>query len=209
MSKFTVAPFVSKTENGYMQTGFALLQNGYWMTRSSGSHIWAMSESRALELAHKVGGKASTTPTAFVQWGVHVKAAKAAAPAPVAAGPFANLPATPVVAAPVVTAPVVAAPAPAAGVVQAASAATGAPKKPRSVAQTAATLRLVSTNALRCERGEIGGDINKARKAVATAFASYATACKAAGVAVDGDLAENARFAAGFDDLADDAALGE
>jgi hypothetical protein len=93
--------------------------------------------------------------------------------------------------------------------VQAASAAAAAPKKPRSVAQTAATLRLVSTNALRCERGEIGGDIAKARKAVATAFASYATACKAAGVEMDADLAENARFAAGFDDLADDAALGE
>lgn len=205
MSKFTVAPFVSTTENGYMQTGFALLQNGYWMTRSSGSHIWAMSEARALELAVKVGGKSATTPTAFVGWGVHVKAtAVKAAPAPVAAGPFANLPA-----APVVTAPVVAAPAPAAGVVQAASAATGAPKKPRSVAQCAATLKLTSSNALKCERGEIGGDIAKARKAVATAFGNYATACKAAGVEMDGDLAENARFAAGFDDLADDAALGE
>lgn len=208
MSKFTVAPFVSKTENGCMQTGYALLQNGYWMTRSSGSHIWAMSEARALELAVKVGGKASTTPPTFVQWGVHVKAtAVKAAPAPVA-GPFANLPA--VVATPVVTAPVAApaAPAPVAGVVQAASAATG-PKKPRSVAQCAATLRLTSGNALRCERGEIGGDITKARKAVATAMGNYATACKAAGVPVDGDLEADAKYAAGFDDLADDAALGE
>jgi hypothetical protein len=205
MSKFTVAPFVSRTENGYLQTGYALLSNGFWMTRSSGSHIWAMSEGRALELSVKVGGKSSATPVAFVKWGVHVKAAKAA-PVVVAAaaGPFANLPATPVAA----TAPVVAAPA--AGVVQAASAAAAvAPKKPRSVAQTAATLKLTSTNALRCERGEIGGDLGKARKAVATAFASYATACKAAGVEMDGELVENARFASGFDDLGDDKAIAE
>ena len=201
MSKFTVAPFVSKTENGYMQTGYALLQNGYWMTRSSGSHIWAMSEARAFELAVKVGGKSATTPTAFVGWGVHVKAtAVKAAPAPVAAGPFANLPATGV-AAPVA--------APAAGVVQAASAAAAAPKAPRSVAQCAATLKLVTGNAMRCERGEIGGDLGKARKAVATAYTSYATACGAVGVALDGDLVANAKFAAGFDDLADDAAMGE
>ena len=205
MSKFSVAPFVSQTVNGYQQTGYALLQNGYWVTRSSGSHIWAMSEGKALELAVKAGGSVATTPEAFVRWGAMVKSAPLApqhqrvAATP---GPFATAPAT-------ATAPVVAAPAPTAGVVQAASAATGAPKKPRSVAQCAATLRLVSTNALRCERGEIGGDLAKARKAVGTAFASYATACKAAGVPVDGDLAENARFAAGFDDLADDAALGE
>lgn len=83
------------------------------------------------------------------------------------------------------------------------------PKKPRSVAQCAATLRLTSGNALRCERGEIGGDITKARKAVATAMGNYATACKAAGVPVDGDLEADAKYAAGFDDLADDAALGE
>jgi len=51
--------------------------------------------------------------------------------------------------------------------------------------------------------------LGKARKAVATAFASYATACKAAGVEMDGELVENARFAAGFDDKADDAAIGE
>ena len=203
MSKYTVSPFVSKTENGYLQTGFALLQNGYWMTRASGSHIWAMSESRAFDLAHKVGGKSATTPGAFVQWGVHVKATAVKAAPVVAAGPFANLPATPVVAAPVVIA------APTAGVVQAASAAAAAPKAPRSVAQCAATLKLVTSNCMRCERGEIGGDLGKARKAVATAFASYATACKAAGVPVDSDLAENARFAAGFDDLADDAAIGE
>jgi hypothetical protein len=208
MSKYTVSPFVSKTENGYLQTGFALLQNGYWMTRSSGSHIWAMSEARALELAVKVGGKSATTPTAFVGWGVHVKATAVKAAPVVAAGPFANLPATVVAAPVVIAAPVVAAPT--AGVVQAASAAAAAaPKKPRSVAQCAATLKLTSSNALKCERGEIGGDIAKARKAVATAFASYATACKAAGVEMDGDLVDNARFAAGFDDLADDAALGE
>jgi hypothetical protein len=200
MSKYTVSPFVSKTENGYLQTGFALLSNGYWMTRSSGSHIWAMSEGKALELAVKVGGKSATTPTAFVKWGVHVKAAKAA-PVVVAAaaGPFANLPATPVA---VVAAPV-------AGVVQAASAVAAAPKKPRTVAQTAATLKLVTGNCMRCERGEIGGDLGKARKAVATAFASYATACKAASVEMDGELVENAKFAAGFDDVADDAVIGE
>ena len=198
MSKYTVSPFVSTTENGYMQTGYALLQNGYWMTRASGSHIWAMSEGRALELAVKVGGKSATTPAAFVKWGVHVKATAVKAAPVVAAGPFANLPAT-VVAAPVVVA----------GVVQAASAAAAAPKPPRSVAQCAATLRLVTSNSMRCERGEIGGDIGKARKAVATAMGNYVTACKAAGVALDGDLAENARFAAGFDDLADDEAMGE
>ena len=199
MSKYTVSPFVSTTENGYMQTGYALLQNGYWMTRASGSHIWAMSEGRALELAVKVGGKSATTPAAaFVKWGVHVKATAVKAAPVVAAGPFANLPAT-VVAAPVVVA----------GVVQAASAAAAAPKAPRSVAQCAATLKLVTGNAMRCERGEIGGDITKARKAVATAMGNYVTACKAAGVALDGDLAENARFAAGFDDLADDEAMGE
>ena len=201
MSKFTVAPFVSKTENGYLQTGFALLSNGFWMTRSSGSHIWAMSEARALELAVKVGGKSATTPTAFVQWGVHVKAAKAAAP--VAAGPFANLPATPVAA----PAPVVAAPAPAAGVVQAASAAAAAPKA-RSVAQCAATVKLCNVNAMRIEGGG-KGDIGKARTAVATAFRNYATACKVAGVLVDADLEADSKYAAGFDDLADDAALGE
>lgn len=203
MSKYSVAAFVSQTVNGYQQTGYALLSNGYWVTRASGSHIWAMSEAKARELAVKAGGSVSTTPEAFVRWGAMVKSVplapqhvRVAAP-----GPFATAP---------VAAPVVAAPAPAAGVVQAASAATGAPKKkPRSVAQTAATLRLVTGNAMRCERGEIGGDINKARKAVATAMGSYVTACKAAGVPVDGDLAENASFAAGFDDLADDAALGE
>lgn len=206
MSKYTVSPFVSRTENGYMQTGFALLQNGYWMTRSSGSHIWAMTEGRAFELAVKVAGKSAATPAAFVKWGVHVKAAPVAKAAPVvAAGPFANLPA--VVVAPVVAAPAVVAPV--AGVVQAASAAAAAPKAPRSVAQCAATLKLVTGNAMRCERGEIGGDVGKARKAVATAMGNYVTACKAAGVAVDSDLAENARYAAGFDDNADDAAIGE
>jgi hypothetical protein len=44
---------------------------------------------------------------------------------------------------------------------------------------------LVSTNALRCERKEIGGDLGKARKAVETAFANYADACIAAGVEAD------------------------
>ena len=203
MSKFTVAPFVSTTENGYMQTGYALLQNGYWMTRSSGSHIWAMSEARAFDLAHKVGGKSAATPAAFVKWGVHVKAtAVKAAPAPVAAGPFANLPAAPVVTAP---APV-AAPAPA-GVVQAASAAAAAPKA-RSVAQCAATVKLCNVNAMRIEGGG-KGEIGKARTAVATAFRNYATACKAAGVPVDADLEADSKYAAGFDDLADDAVLGE
>jgi hypothetical protein len=203
MSKYTVSPFVSKTENGYLQTGYALLQNGYWMTRSSGSHIWAMSEARALELAVKIGGKSATTPVAFVQWGVHSKAAPVAKAAVVAAGPFANLPATPVAG---VVAPVVAAPA--AATVQAASAAATAPKKPRSVAQCAATVKLCSVNAMRIEGGG-KGDIGKARTAVATAFGNYVAACKAAGVEIDADLEADAKYAAGFDDKADDAVIGE
>ena len=210
MSKFSVAAFVSQTVNGYQQTGYALLSNGFWMTRSSGSHIWAMTEARAFDLAHKASDKASTTPPEFVRWGALVKAVplatQHAAPVVAAPGPFATVAPAPV-AAPVVVAPVVVAPV--AATVQAASAAAAAPKKPRTVAQCAATLKLTSTNALRCERKEIGGDLNKARKAVATAFGNYVAACKMAGVAVDADLAENARFAAGFDDVADDAAIGE
>ena len=205
MSKFSVAAFVSQTVNGYQQTGYALLSNGFWVTRSSGSHIWAMSEGKARELAVKAGGSVATTPEAFVRWGALVKAVplatQHAAPVVAAPGPFA-------------TAPVVAAPAPApapvvAAMVQAASAAAAAPKKPRSVAQCAATLRLVSTNALRCERKEIGGDLGKARKAVGTAFDNYGIACKAAGVEMDAELVENAKFAAGFDEPFDAQALGK
>ena len=201
MSKFSVAPFVSQTVNGYQQTGFALLSNGFWVTRSSGSHIWAMSEGKARELAVKAAGSVATTPTAFVRWGAMVKSAplapqlvRVAAP-----GPFAT---APVVA---VAAPVVAAPA--AATVQAASAAV-APKKPRTVAQCAATVKLCNSNAMRIEGGG-KGDIGKARAAVATAFGNYVAACKVAGVAVDGDLEADAKYASGFDDLADDAAIGE
>ena len=207
MSKFSVAPFVSQTVNGYQQTGYALLSNGFWVTRSSGSHIWAMSEGKARELAVKAGGSVATTPEAFVRWGALVKAVplatQHAAPVVAAPGPFATVAPAPVAA----PAPVVAAPA--AAMVQAASAATSAPKKPRSVAQCAATLKLVTANAVRCERGEIGGDLAKARKAVGTAFDNYGAACKAAGVQVDADLADNAMWAAGAAEPFDWQALGK
>ena len=179
---FTTRPFVSRTESGYTQTGFALLTNGYWAVRASGTHIWATSPDRALALAAKVGGKVSTTPASFVEWGEVSRKAPLPAPGPFAQGGPASLPA----AQPAVQAP---RPVP----VQAAV------PRPRSAAQCRATLALVARNAVRCERGEIGGDLAKARKGVLTALANYEAACAAEGDGVDEGLVADALYAAGAD----------
>jgi len=181
LTMFTTRPFISRTENGYTQTGFALLTNGYWAVRSSGTHIWATSPERALALGGKVGGKAGTTPACFVEWGEVRKAAPVAVPGPFAQGG----PAAPVPAAAPVQAP---RPVP----VQAAV-------RPRSAAQCRATLALVARNAVRCERGEIGGDLSKARKGVLTALAHYEAACAAEGDGVDEGIVADALYAAGAD----------
>jgi hypothetical protein len=183
----TVRPFIGQTDSGFPFQGYACIINGYWGTRSNGYHIWAMSEGKAHELGRKVAGQVGTTPATFIEWGVLPTrgAAPAPRPAPQAApGPFAT--ATPAARPAPVEAP------------RTVTVQAQAPR-PRSAAQCAATLRLTSSNALRCERGDIGGDIGKMRKGVLTAMANYQEACKREGVGEDRELLENAVYAAGVD----------
>lgn len=188
----TVRPFIGQTEAGFPFQGFACLTNGYWATRSNGFHIWAMSEAKAHDLASKAAGQSSTTPASFVEWGTLPArgTAPAARPAPAVQtpGPFAQgaSPAPHAAARPVPQ--------------------QAAVSRPRSAAQCGATLRLTSSNAMRCERGEIGGDLGKMRKGVLTALANYRVACGREGIEADEELVENALHAAGAD-LADSEAV--
>ena len=181
LTMFTTRAFVTQSESGYLQTGHALLTNGYWAVRAGGTHIWATSPDRALALAGKVGGKVGTTPATFVEWGEVTRRAPLPAPGPFAQGGPASQAASQPTATPR-TVPVQA-----------------AVPRPRSAAQCRATLALVARNAVRCERGEIGGDLAKARKGVLTALGNYEAACAAEGGAVDEGLVADALYAAGAD----------
>jgi hypothetical protein len=52
---------------------------------------------------------------------------------------------------------------------------------------------------MRCERGDIGGDLGKMRKGVLTALVNYQDACAREGIAADAEIVENANHAAGVD----------
>jgi hypothetical protein len=191
---FATRPVILTTPNGFPQKGFALLMNGYWASRANGNHIWATSSERAMALSTACASGVATTPAYFVCWDDELPVAQP--------GPFAQQTAAP--AAPAPQAPQVVTPAvqtaPRAVPVQAAV------TRPRSAAQCAATLRLTSTNALRCERGEIGGDIAKYRAGVMTALGNYHVACGREGIEADREVVENAIYAAGVET---DAAVGE
>jgi len=183
---FSTRPCVLTTPNGYPQRGVALLVNGYWAVRGNGYHIWATSPERALALSSACAGGVATTPANFVGWADEMPAAQ---PGPFAR-PAAQQPSAP--ASQVTTA----APRP----VPQQAAVTPAPAL-RSPAQCRNTLRLCSVNALRCERGEIGGDLGKMRKGVLTALRNYQDACAREGVAIDEDAVADAIHAAGVDEV--------
>jgi hypothetical protein len=189
---FATRPVILSTPNGFPQKGFALLVNGYWAVRGNGYHIWATSSERAMALSTACASGVATTPANFVGWADEMPGAQP--------GPFArNVATAPAPQAPQTVTPAVQT-APRAVPVQAAV------TRPRSAAQCAATLRLCAANTLRCESGDIGGDLGKYRAGVMTALANYEAACQRDGLVADRDIVDYAHHAAGVET---DSAVGE
>jgi hypothetical protein len=128
-----------------------------WGRNSGGRNVWAFSPDKAEALRHKV---VEYTP---IDWGKFTDAGGNTA-APIGASPKA--------------APKAAPKAPAAK-----AAPKAAPAEPghRSAAQCRATLALCASNLAKCQKGVIGGDIERYGRAEETAFVSFSEALQREG----------------------------
>jgi len=139
-----------------------------WGRNAGGRNVWAFSSEKAENLRHKVVEYTRLDWGEFRDSGGNV------------AAPIGEAKAAPK-AAPVKPAPVKAAPA------------TPAEPGHRSAAQCRATLTLCVKNLARCERGAIGGDVEKYARAERTAYISYAEALQREGLSVEAAETESAR----------------
>ena len=148
MTNYSARPFALKNGTNWFM---AVTPAGTFVARSNGSAIFASTETRLSQLvADKASGTTTTLPTDFAGW------VTAANPAPRQDGyrPFSASR-------------------------RAESSRTTVQQqedRPRTPGECGATLAMCLTNATRCLRGQIGGDLVKYAKSVDTALDNYLAA---------------------------------